>query len=554
MIFGLQGKTLADFATLVMERATQTIIILFLIAHFGAAQNATKTGAEEFPVGVILDLGTLVGKVTGTSIQMALEDFYAVHRSYNTRIALHIRDSRGNNIQAASAALDLLDNHNVQVIIGPQKSSQASFVLDLGNTTQVPIISFTATSPSLYSGGLPYFVRATLNDSAQVNSIASLIRAYGWRQVVPVYEDTDYGRGIIPYLVDALQIIDVRVPYRSVITPSARSGQITQELYKLMTMQTRVFIVHMSSDLASKLFIKAKEVGMMKKGFVWIMTDGITNLIDSLNPSVVEAMNGALGIKFYVPKSEELDSFIMRWNRKIQLDSPNDPSLKPSIFGLWGYDTIWAVAQAVEKIGFNNGTLFQKPAAPRTSTSLDTLQTSAYGSELLNNILQNKFSGLSGYFDLSDRQLQVSTFQIINVVGKGWREIGFWTVENGISRKLNHGKFMTRYAQSVSDLNNAIWPGKSTEIPRGWEIPVSGKKLQVGVHRSMYEQFMTNEKDPITGTTKASGFSVDIFEEAVKRLPYALPYEYIAFDNNEDRGRAGYNDFVYQVYLKVMRA
>uniref|UniRef100_A0A0A9GHH4 Receptor ligand binding region domain-containing protein n=1 Tax=Arundo donax TaxID=35708 RepID=A0A0A9GHH4_ARUDO len=105
------------------------------------------------------------------------------------------------------------------------------------------------------------------------------------------------------------------------------------------------------------------------------MTDGITNIIDSLDPSVVDAMNGALGIKFYVPKSAELDNFTTRWNRKFQIDNPNDPPLKLSIFRLWRYDTTWAVAQAAENVGFNNRTSFQKPAVPRTSTSLDVLRT-----------------------------------------------------------------------------------------------------------------------------------------------------------------------------------
>uniref|UniRef100_A0A0A9EPH6 Receptor ligand binding region domain-containing protein n=1 Tax=Arundo donax TaxID=35708 RepID=A0A0A9EPH6_ARUDO len=80
-----------------------------------------------------------------------------------------------------------------------------------------------------------------------------------------------------------------------------------------MTMQTRVFVVHMPPSLASLLFIKAKEIGIMSKGFVWIITDGVTNIIDSLNPSVVEAMNGALGIELYVPESTQLDNFTMRW-------------------------------------------------------------------------------------------------------------------------------------------------------------------------------------------------------------------------------------------------
>lgn len=65
---------------------------------------------------------------------------------------------------------------------------------------------------------------------------------------------------------------------------------------------------------------------------------------------------------------------------------------------------------------------------------------------------------------------------------------------------------------------------------------------------------MTNQRDPITGATKASGFSIDIFEEAVKRLPFALPYEYVAFDTSRDTSTGSYDDFVHQVYLKVLRS
>ncbi|CAL5058981.1 unnamed protein product [Urochloa decumbens] len=331
--------------------ATRVRITMFLFLAFSSAvaQNITESRVKEFHVGVVLDLGTTVGKVAHTSISIAVEDFYAVHPNYTTRLVLHVRDSMTDDVQAASAVLDLLENYNVQAIIGPQKSSQAVFVSALGNKHRVPIVSFTATSKSLSSRSLPYFVQATACDSAQVSSIASIIKTYGWREVVPIYVDNNYGRGIIPDLVNVLEGIDAHIPYRSAIDESATSEQITQELYKLMTMQTRVFVVHMSSSLGSLFFTKAKEIGMMSKGFVWIITDGLANLIDSLNPSVVEAMNGALGVKSYVPKSTELDNFTMRWYMRSRNDHPNDPTLKLSIFGLWSYDTIWAVAQAAEK-------------------------------------------------------------------------------------------------------------------------------------------------------------------------------------------------------------
>ena len=60
---------------------------------------------------------------------------------------------------------------------------------------------------------------------------------------MPIYTDNEYGQGMIPFLIDALQEVDARVPYRIVIPPLASNYQIGQELYKLMTMQTKVFIV-----------------------------------------------------------------------------------------------------------------------------------------------------------------------------------------------------------------------------------------------------------------------------------------------------------------------
>ncbi|KAL6846534.1 hypothetical protein ACP4OV_023982 [Aristida adscensionis] len=445
--------------------------------------------------------------------------------------------------------LDLLENYNVQVIIGPQKSSQAVFVSALGNKFHIPVISFTAASTFPHFHSLPYFVRATTNNTVQVNSIASIIRMYGWREVVPICIDNYYSGGFIPALVDVLKEIDANVPYRSLIDPLATSEQITIELYKVMTMQTRVFVVHMPSSLGSLLFTKAKEIGMMGKGFVWIITDGLANHINSLNPSVVEAMNGVLGIEFYVPKSTKLDNFTMRWYVRSQSDHPNDATLKLSIFGLWSYDTVWAVAHAAEKATLSKEIIQRQPGL-KNYTVLKSSEISMNGSEVLKAILQNKFEGLSGYIDLSDGQLQVSTFQIINIVGKAQRVIGFWTAQNGISQQLAQRKSNTTYRSTTSYLNAVIWPGESTKVPKGWETPINGKKLQVGVvTRGGNPKYIDVHEDSFTGLTKARGLAIDVYEEAVKRLPYALRYEYVIFNTTEDVS-SSYDDYVHQVYLK----
>jgi ionotropic glutamate receptor len=48
-----------------------------------------------------------------------------------------------------------------------------------------------------------------------VKAIASIVQAYGWREIVLIYEDTEYGNGLVPFLLEAFQEIDTRVPYGS---------------------------------------------------------------------------------------------------------------------------------------------------------------------------------------------------------------------------------------------------------------------------------------------------------------------------------------------------
>ncbi|KAF2305812.1 hypothetical protein GH714_008239 [Hevea brasiliensis] len=223
------------------------------------AQNTTVS----VNVGAVLDLENPVANMWLSCINMALSDFYVTHSHYQTRLVLHTRDS-------------------MEILL--VQLQQANFVIDLGEKAQIPIISYSASSPSLTSIRSPYFFRATQNDSTQVNAISAIVQAFGWREAVPIYVDNEYGKGVIPYLTDALQAIDTRIPYRCVISPAATDDEIVEELYKLMTMQTRVFIVHMSPSLGSRFFIKASEVGMMNEGYVWIMTDGMTS---SITPQVM---------------------------------------------------------------------------------------------------------------------------------------------------------------------------------------------------------------------------------------------------------------------------
>lgn len=372
--------------------------------------------------------------------------------------------------------------------------------------------------------------------------------------MVPIYEDTEYGRGILPSLVDKLQGFGTHVPYRSVIPPSPSDDQIRQELYKLMTMETRVFVVHVTANIAAQLFLKVKEVGMLSQEYVWIMTSGLSDIVNYLDPTVVESMQGSLGVKPYVPRSKELNDFSSQWRRKFQQQNPTVQPIEPSIFDLWAYDTAWVLALSAEKLqGVNS--LSRKPMMNATSnwTSLENLGVSIMnGPKLLEAILNFEFTGLSGPFHPLNKRSRSSAFEIINVVGRGARKIGFWTPEHGISRNLNWSGEKTSPASLMTDLSPIIWPGESTAVPTGWQEPVNGRKLIIGVPiKDEFQEFVKVKRNPLTNATIVHGYCIDVFEAVVRNLPYALSHEYVPFEGAPGHMAGTYNDLLYQLHLQV---
>ncbi|KAJ9179543.1 hypothetical protein P3X46_011319 [Hevea brasiliensis] len=530
-----------------------SFFFFFLFSFMAGTIRAQNTGSTiPVNVGVILDFDDWVGRMWLSCINMSLVDFYAAHGHYKTRLFLHARDSKNDVIGAAAAATDLITNVGALAIIGPTTSRQANFVIELGEKAQVPIISFTASVPSLTSIKRPYFFRSTETDKTQVKAIAAIVQNFGWREAVPIYVDDDYGVGILPYLVASLQAVDTNVPHQSAISPWASDADILEELYKLKTMQTRVFIVHMLPSLGTRLFTKAKEAGMMDIGYVWIMTDGMTNLLNLLNDSDIDSMQGVLGVRPYIPKTKELKDFRLRWKRKLHRDHPNMVDADLDIYGWLAYDATMALAMAVEQVAGTTTNLGIKEANVSSNlVRLETVGVSKNGHKLSQALSSISFRGLTGDFRFVNQQLQSSAIQIVNINGvveaKG---IGFWTPTKGIFKRWKFNSTTSASSTSQSKLATIMWPGEPTSVPKGWEIPTNGTKLRIGVPvKDGFTEFVKVTRNPKTNATKVTGYCIDVFNAVMDRLPYDVSYDYVPFVNSEGESAGTYNDLIYQVYL-----
>ena len=89
-------------------------------------------------------------------------------------------------------------------IIGPQQFLTAHVISHIANELQVPLLSYSATDPTLSSLQFPFFVRTAQSDLYQMAAIADFVNYYGWRDVIAIYVDDDHGRNGIAALGDKL--------------------------------------------------------------------------------------------------------------------------------------------------------------------------------------------------------------------------------------------------------------------------------------------------------------------------------------------------------------
>ncbi|XP_042012392.1 glutamate receptor 2.9-like [Salvia splendens] len=458
-----------------------TFLLLFLFAN---GSNAT---AAKVDVGIILDLQTPLGKRYKTCIFMAIEDFYSKNSNYSTVIVPHFKDS---SKDVVSAAIDLMKEYSSSGYLG---------------------------ATNIQSSRLCYRNRQSSSCSCE--------ELWLERGFFFIYEDTKYGSGLVQFLAE--ELLNSNVSSRNAVSPSAENDEILQQLNEIKKkLQAKVFVVHMLPSLASRFFQMAKEAGMMSKGYAWIIADQLTSLLDSEG---IEAMQGVVGVKAYIPKSDQVISFVRRWKKRFSEENPEIERPELNVFGLWAYDSIAAVAESVERVRADASPRFKNMARGGGSIDLEAIGTSNSGPKLAPLIRNFMSKGLSGDYNISDGQLQPSEFEIVNVIGNGVNTAGFWTVQNGVLKDLA-----------------IIWPGKTTIAPHG----LSGSKLRVGVPINMtFNEFVRVEKDE-DGAVNATGFCIDVFEEALQSLAYedGLAIEYITFETGN------YDDLVYQIFLQNIDA
>ncbi|XP_011008408.1 PREDICTED: glutamate receptor 3.4 isoform X2 [Populus euphratica] len=551
------GRAIMKRMLLLMLIAGICVPIEVVFGQAAAKGNGTAVSSSSSSRPSVANIGTLytidsvIGKAAGPAIAAAVDDVNSDPTILpGTRLNLISHNTNCSGFLATVEVLQLMVN-DVVAVIGPQSSGVAHIISHVVNELHVPLLSFAATDPTLSALQYPYFLRTTQNDYYQMYAIADLVTYFGWREVIAIFVDDDYGRTGISILGDALAMKRAKISYKAALTPGASTSQISDLLLKVNQMESRVYVVHVNPDSGLSLFSTAKSLHMMTKGYVWIATDWLPSVLDALEPVDTDTMNllqGVIALRHHTQDTDLKKKFMSKWSSLNHKNSIGASGFNS--YALYAYDTVWLAARALD-VFLGEGRNLSYSSDPKlhetngSALNLSSMRIFDGGQEFLQTLLRMNFTGLSGQiqFDM-DKNLVHPAYDVLNIGGTGSRRIGYWSNYSGLSTVTPEVLYTKPKNTSASSqhLYSVIWPGETSLVPRGWVFPENGKPLRIAVpNRISYVQFVSKDKNP----PGVRGYCIDVFEAAINLLPYPVPHIYML--HGDGKRNPVYNEIVQAV-------
>uniref|UniRef100_A0A1J3JEI1 Glutamate receptor n=1 Tax=Noccaea caerulescens TaxID=107243 RepID=A0A1J3JEI1_NOCCA len=535
------------------------LVLGFIVLGAGGllSERASSSRPPVIKVGALFGLNTMYGQIANIALKAAEEDVNSDPSFLGgSKLRILMSDAKRSGFLSIMGALQFMET-DVVAIIGPQTSIMAHVLSHLANELTVPMLSFTALDPTLSPLQFPFFVQTAPSDLFLMRAIAEMITYYGWSDVVALYNDDDNSRNGVTALGDELEERRCGISYKAVLPLDvviSSPVEIIEELIKIRGMESRIIVVNTFPNTGKMIFEEAERLGMMEKGYVWIATTWLSSLLDSNLPLARKSLNGVVTLRLHTPDSRKKRDFAARWKKNKPLLSSNK-TIGLNVYGLYAYDTVWIIAQAVKTLLEAGGNLTFSHDETLSSLKGEALNLSALsrfdeGSQLLDHIMHTKMSGLTGPVQFhQDRSMYQPSYDIINVVSDGFRQIGYWSNHSGLSIVPPESFYSKPSNRSSSNqhLKPVTWPGGTLVTPRGWVFRNNGRRLRIGVpDRASFKDFVSR----VNGSSNiVQGYCIDVFEAAVKLLSYPVPHEFIFFGDGLQN--PNYNELVNKVATGV---
>src|SRR6266481_4262738 len=173
-----------------------SVLLLTLVGSAPKIEAGQGHSQRPFKIGVLASLmgsGSSLGKNTVAALEIAADQIETATRG-RTRFRLLVRDTQHIPSKALDAIKDL-DSRGVNIIIGPQTSSEVAMIKPFADAHDILVISQGSTASSLAIPG-DNILRFCPNDRREAEALVALLRHDGIRAIVPLWRNDAGNNGL----------------------------------------------------------------------------------------------------------------------------------------------------------------------------------------------------------------------------------------------------------------------------------------------------------------------------------------------------------------------
>ena len=343
----------------IISRVIVCGLVLAFIGQAGGDQSAQLHSHRVFKVGVLVSLtgsGFSLGRSTVAALQIAEEQIKAEaitqHGGY--RFKFFVRDTQQNPSKALEAIQDL-DKRGVQIIIGPQTSSEVRMIKPYADEHNILVISQGSTASSL---SIPddNIYRLCPDDRLEAEAIVALMQHDGIQHIVPLWRNDAGNNGLHDSVQAAFEALGGTVASGFRYEPSttdfsAATSSIATQIAGLIgggTNPSTIAVYLAAFDEVVDIFNAAHSLGAPLSTTKWYGSDGVA-LSAALTGDATAAAFAA-SVDYPNPIFGLPDSLQSEW-QPIADEIEVRTGIKPDAFALSTYDGLFVIQRALEDVG-----------------------------------------------------------------------------------------------------------------------------------------------------------------------------------------------------------
>lgn len=329
------------------------------------ALGATALGAKPIKIGYV---GGISGACAGLThsvlkaMKIAVSEINGAGGVLGRKIEVIYRDSKTKPDEGAKQVRDLILSEKVDLLTGVCSSSVFMAINPVAKQYKVPLFSsLSGTHRATIDFGHPYVFQLNPHTLMEGKALAEYAHKQGWKNIVTMGLDYEWGRTTVGVFVDELKKLDPSVRISKQLWPRFGESNYSSFITAALNEKPDAIMTVFFGGHTNSLIKQGKAYGLLKR--TELLTFLSTESFISLGTQIPDGVHGWTRAPFYHLKSPKAQAFLKKYRAANKGEYPND-------WGILAYDGMYFITETIRRAGGTDPDKMRKAASSFTFDSL----------------------------------------------------------------------------------------------------------------------------------------------------------------------------------------